>query len=99
IDANIGFENDQVAGLIFLMARAGMVDVGEAVEGELAVTFVAQRLIDQMRAAIALFVFLVARLAVHGVDQAAAAGNELQPGLNEAGNQAAVESLVEIANF
>src|SRR5580704_16476853 len=99
VDADIRFENDQVAGLIFLMARAGMVDVGEAVEGELAVTFVAQRLIDEMRGAVAFFVFLVARLAEHGVDQAATAGNELQAGLNETGNEAAVKGLMEIANF
>ena len=37
VGADTGIEHDQVAGLIFFVARAGMVDVGETVEGELAV--------------------------------------------------------------
>ncbi len=35
----LGSRTMQVAGLIFFVAGAGMVDVGEAVEGELAVAF------------------------------------------------------------
>ncbi len=51
-----------MAGLVFFVARSGMIDVGEAVEGEFAVAFEARGLIDQSAVAIQLFVFLVARL-------------------------------------
>src|ERR1700683_828595 len=85
VAANIRLENDEVAGLIFVVARSGMIDVGEAVESELAVAAKASGLIDQGAVAIQLFVFLVARFAVHGIDQAAAAGDELNSGFCQAG--------------
>ena len=47
VAANIRVEHEQVAGLIFFVARAGMIDVGEAIEGELAVAFEARGLVHQ----------------------------------------------------
>ena len=53
----------QVAGLIFVVARAGVIDVGEAIEGELAVALEARGLIDEHAVAIEIVIFLVAGLA------------------------------------
>ena len=47
VAANIRLEHDKVARLIFFMARAGVVDVGEAVEGEFAVAFETRGLIHE----------------------------------------------------
>ena len=47
ITANIRIEDDEMAGLIFFMARAGVIDVGEAIEGELTVAFEARGLVDK----------------------------------------------------
>ena len=52
VAANIRFEHDEMAGLIFLVARAGMIDVGEAIEGEFAVAFEAGGLIDKSAVAV-----------------------------------------------
>ena len=41
--ADVGIEHVQMARLIFLMARTGIVDVGEAIESELAVALKARR--------------------------------------------------------
>ena len=46
VTANIGLENNQVAGLIFFVARSGMIDVCQAVKGEFAVALEACGLID-----------------------------------------------------
>ncbi len=54
IAANIGLEHDEMARLILFMARAGMIDVREAIERELAVAFEARGLIHQRAAAIQL---------------------------------------------
>src|SRR5437868_11972168 len=63
-----------MAGLIFFVARAGVIDVGEAVEGEFAIAFEPLR----RRAAVDFPVGLVARVRAHGIDQAAAAGDLLK---------------------
>ena len=47
VAANVRVEDDQVARLVFVVARAGMIDVGQAVERELAVALEARGLIDE----------------------------------------------------
>ena len=47
VAANIRLEHDEMARLVFFVARAGVIDVGEAVEGEHAVALEARRLIDE----------------------------------------------------
>ncbi len=42
VTASIRIENYEVAGLIFFMTSAGMVDVGEAIEGQLAIALKAR---------------------------------------------------------
>src|SRR3984957_6557034 len=42
VNADIRLENDQVAGLILFVARSGVIDIGETIEGEFAIAFVAQ---------------------------------------------------------
>ena len=63
VAANVRLEDDQVARLVFVVARAGMIDIGQPVERELAIAFETRGLIDQRAVAIELLVFLVARLA------------------------------------
>ena len=96
VAANIRVENDQMAGLIFVVARSGMIDVREAIKGKLAIAFESRRLIHERGVAMELYVFLVAGLGAHRIDQAAPAGDELQAGVNQALPQAVVESLMEI---
>src|ERR1700722_587856 len=52
VAANVRLENDEVAGLVFFVPRAGMIYVGKAIEGELAVTFEARGLVDESAVAI-----------------------------------------------
>ena len=85
VPANIRIGDDQVAGLVFIVARAGMIYVGEAIEGELAITLEARGLIDERPRAMKLFVFGVAGLRVQRVRDSAPAGYELQSGIDEAG--------------
>ncbi len=75
-----------MAGLIFFMARAGVIDVGEAIERELAVALEARR-----RGMAVVVIVLVAGFGVHGIDEAAPTGDELQAGVEEA----AVEAVFE----
>src|ERR1700679_2432518 len=42
VATDVRLENYEVARLIFFVARSGMIDVGEAIEGEFAVAFVAR---------------------------------------------------------
>ena len=84
----------QMAGLIFFVARAGVIDVGEAIEGEFAVAF--ETLGRGM--AIDLVIVLVAGFDAHRIDEAATAGDELQAGVEEAAVESVFEGLVEIAD-
>src|SRR5580658_3019934 len=80
--------------LIFFVARAGVVDVGQAVEGEFAVAFEA---LGRM-AAVNLFVVLVAGVNVHGIDKAAATRNLLKSAEEESAVETVFEGLVKIAD-
>ena len=99
VAADIRLKNDEMAGLIFVVARSGMIDVGEAVESEFAVAAKASGLVDEGAVAIQFLVFLVARFAVHGIDQAAAASDELDSRFCEAGPEAPMKCLVKITDF
>ena len=83
-----------MAGLIFFVARAGVVDVGEAIEGEFAVAFEA----FGGGAAVDFFVVFVAGVDVHWIDQAAAAGDLLKSAEEEPAVEAVFEGLMKIAN-
>ena len=95
--------DDQVRGLIFFVLGARVIEVGELVEGEFAV---ALRCAEQMSfgAAIRRQFGQLAHVLVAGtrriaVAQAAPAGNHLQPGVEHAGVESVLESLVHVANF
>ena len=47
VAANIRIENDEMARLILFVARAGMIDVGEAIEGKLAIAFESRGLVNE----------------------------------------------------
>jgi hypothetical protein len=85
--ADVEIGDVKMAGLIFFMARAGVVDVGEAIESEFAVALEARR----RGMAVDVVIVLVAGFDVHRIDEAAAAGDELQAGVEES----AVEAVLE----
>src|SRR5437660_11875216 len=84
-----------MAGLIFFVARARVVDVGKAIEGELAVAFEPFR----RRAAVDLLVSFVARVRAHGVDQTAATGDLLKRRVNKPAKHATLKRLMKIADL
>src|SRR5579864_4332194 len=84
-----------MAGLVFFVARAGVVDVGQAIEGKFAVAFEA----FWGGAPVDFFVVLVPGFGVHGVDEAAAAGDLLEGGVDEAAEHAVLKRLMEIADL
>ena len=85
--ADVGVGDAQMAGLIFFMTRAGMIDVGEAIESEFAVTFEA----FGRGAAVDFFIGFVAGVRAHGINQAAAAGDLLERGVKESAKHAVLE--------
>ena len=68
------------------MARAGMVDVGQAIEGELAIAF--EALARRMPVFV---VMLVARPRAHRIDQAAASRDKLEPGVKKSADEAVLK--------
>ena len=82
--------------LIFLVARAGVIDVGQAVERQLTVALESRGLIDQRTVAIQLLVILVSGLDAHRIDQPAAASDELQSGIHQRLPRAAMQPLMKI---
>src|SRR5205807_214058 len=84
-----------MAGLIFFVARARVVDVGKAIEGELAVAFEPFR----RRAAVDFFVGFVARVRAHWIDQAAATGDLLNCGVKKTAKHTVLKRLVKIADL
>jgi hypothetical protein len=99
VAADIRIEYVQVAGLIFVVPRAGMIDVGEAVEGEFAVAFEPRRLIDERIGAMQLLVVEVAGLGVHRIHKAAAPADKLKAGKKKAFPKAIVKRLMKIPDF
>ena len=89
--ADIGVGDVEMAGLVFFVARAGVVDVGQAIESEFAVAFEA----FGGGAAVDFFVVLVASVDVHGIDQAAAAGDLLEAVEEEAAEAGRVGRIGE----
>ena len=85
--ADVEIVDVKVARLIFFVARAGVVDVGEAIEGEFAVAFEARG----SGMAVDVVIVLVAGFGVHRIDEAATPGDELQAGVEKA----AVEAVLE----
>ncbi len=81
--------------MIFFMARARVVDVGEAVESEFAIAFKTLG----SGAAVDFLVVLVAGFGMHGIDEAAAAGDLLESSMEEAAEHAVSKGLVEIADL
>ena len=92
--ADVEVADNQVAGLIFFVARAGVIDVGQAIEGELAVAFEA----FGRGVAVDFVIVLVASIDAHGIDQAAAAGDELQAGVEQTAEKTVLEGLMKIAD-
>src|SRR2546421_351977 len=84
-----------MAGLIFFVARARVVDVGKAIEGQLAIAFEA----FGRGAAVDLLVSFVARVRAHGVDQTAATGDLLKRRVNKPAKHAVLKRLVKIADL
>src|SRR5438128_1932103 len=101
--ANIGVLNDEVGRLIFFMLGTRVTEVGELVEGELAVAF---ERTEQAR-----FVAAVSRQ--HGellhalitggggiaVAQAAPAGELLKSGMEHSGPESVLEALMEVTDL
>ena len=86
--ADVGVVDDQVRGLVFLVLGAGVIEVGELVEGQLAVAFGGT---EQMRFGAAvggqvgeLASWLVPGVSRDSVAQAASAGDLLQAGVEHA---------------
>ena len=92
---SVGVGNAQMAGLILLVARPRVVDVGKAIESELTIAFEA----FGPGAAVDFFVGFVARMGAHGIDQAAAAGDLLKRGVKESAQHTVLKRLVKIANL
>src|SRR5579859_3158806 len=84
-----------MTGLVLFVARAGVVDVAKAVESELTIAFEAVG----SGATVDFLVGFVAFVGGHGVDEAAAAGDLLESGVDEAAEHAVLEGLVEIADL
>jgi len=78
VTADIRFKDDQMARLILVMARTGMIDIGQSVKRQLPVALVSRGLVDERPVAVEIFVILVARLGSHRIDQPASSGDELQ---------------------
>src|ERR1700719_1704376 len=90
-----------MTGLVFFVARAGMIDIGQTVKGQYAIALKAFRLALRSagRRVIALFVGVIASMRAHAIDESPPTGNELQAGLEEPRDQTMLERLVEIADF
>src|SRR5690348_16553072 len=84
-----------MAGLIFFVARSGMINVREAVEGEFAVAFEA----FSHGAAVDFSVGFIAGVCAHGIDQAAASGDLLKRGVKESAEHAMLKRLVKISDL
>ena len=93
--ANVQVSDVEMAGLIFLVARAGVIDVGEAVEGEFAVAGKAR----DGGSAVDFFVGFVAGVRGHGIDEAASAGDLLEGRVEKAGELAVSEALMKITDL
>lgn len=100
---DVGVMNDQVRRLIFFMLGAGVIEVGELVEGELAIAF---RRAKQMRFRAAVgsqvrqFFKSFGPGTVGGTaTQATSTGELLNPGVQHSPPEAMLESLVEVSNF
>src|ERR1700687_4932588 len=84
-----------MARLILFVASAGVIDVGEAVEGQLATTLEPPRGGPPMDFLVGFEVGVRA----HRIDQAAAAGDELQAGMDKASQHSVLEGLMKIAHL
>ena len=101
--ADIRIVNDQMRRLIFFVLRPRVVQIGQLVEGQLAITF---RWTDQLRVGSPIcgqtgqrLHALVARHRSVAIAQAASAGNHLQPGVEYPGEHAVLKSLMQVADF
>src|SRR5579859_346450 len=88
IDANVRVQNVQVAGLVFLVPCAGMIDVRQPVECEHAIALKAWR---SRTRPVELMILLVAGLHPHRVYQATPAGHKLHGRVRQAAPQAVLE--------
>src|SRR5215467_6239359 len=84
-----------MAGLVLLVARAGMIDVGEAIESEFAVALEAFGRV----AAVYFFVGFVTLMHPHGIDQATPARDLLKRCMKKSAKHAVLKRLVEIADL
>src|SRR6266568_546298 len=91
---NVQIRDDQMAGLVFLVARAGVVDIGEAVEGQLGIALEA---LGSGRA-VDFVIRLIAGVRAHRVNQAAPAGNQLQARVKHSTKKTVLKGLMEIAH-
>jgi hypothetical protein len=93
--ADVGVGNAKMARLIFFVARARVVDVGEAIKRQFAIAFEALG----RGTAIDFPVGFVARVRAHGINQAAAAGNLLKRSVKKTSQHAVLEGLMKIADL
>ena len=95
--------NDQVRRLIFFVLGAGVIEVGELVESQLAIAFGGTnevRFIAAVRGEFGQFLqVLVSRSRGIAGAQAASAGELLQAGVDHAAPESMLESLVEVADL
>src|SRR5438046_9065607 len=84
-----------MARLVFFVARSGVIDVREAIEGELAIAFKSFR----SRAAVDFLVGFVARVRPHGIKQTAPAGTLLESGVDKAAAPSMLERRMEIPHM
>ena len=96
VGANVSILDQQVDGLIFFVAGAGVVDVGHLVEGQRAVGLDWRRL--RRRKFRQPFVVLMAGAVAVAVAQAAPASNLLQGRMREPPPEAVLKTLVEVAH-
>src|SRR5215468_498778 len=85
----------KMAGLIFFMPRAGVIDVGEAIEGKFSIA----REAGLGGSAVDFFVHFVARVGAHGIDEPTTAGDLLKRCVDESLELSVRKALVEITNL
>ena len=101
--ADVGVVDDKMRRLVFFMLGAGVVEIGELIEGELAVALGRAK---QMRfsASVRRQISQVAHVLVSGcrritVAQASSAGHHLQSGVQHSCIHSVCEPLMQVAHF
>src|ERR1700678_293943 len=86
-----------MARLILLVPRAGMIDIGQTIEGQCTVALEARGRIGRDALGAQRIVLLVARLGAHRIHQTSPSGHKLDPRVPQALPQPAVKTLMKIS--